>query len=135
MDFLKTATGFTFMSKMMKFPIVPRLWVMVLMMVNMAALYFIDSLEGQVVIAVFMASAAIMITLDAKLGFVKLLGIGHVLWLGLVPWLYFRLDGLSPDTLVYQWVMLVIVINAISLVIDIRDVVQYLKGDRAPVIE
>ncbi len=135
MDFLKTATGFTFMSKMMKFPLVPRIWVMVMIMVNMAALYFIDTLEGQVVIGVFMVSAAMMIIRDAKMGFVKLLGLGHVLWLGLVPWLYFRLDGLSPDTLVYQWIMVVIAINGISLIIDIRDVVQYVKGDRAPVIE
>ncbi len=135
MDFLLTAIGFRFMSKMMKFPLVPRIWVMVMIMVNMAALYFIDTLEGQVVIGVFMVSAAMMIIRDAKMGFVKLLGLGHVLWLGLVPWLYFRLDGLTPDTLVHQWVMVVIAINGISLIIDIRDVVQYLKGDRAPVIE
>lgn len=135
MDFLLTAIGFRFMSKMMKFKIIPRTWVMVMIMVNMAALYFIDTLEGQVVIGVFMVSVAMMIILDAKMGFVKLLGLGHVLWLGLVPWLYFRLDGLTPDTLVYQWIMVVIAINGISLIIDIRDVVQYLKGDRAPVIE
>ncbi len=135
MDFLKTATGFTFMSKVFKYPMGTLIWTMCLLLTNMVALYFLDTLEGQVTLGVTIASAALMFMLDAKLGFVKLVGLGHILWLGLVPWLYFRLDGLSPDTLLYQWIMAVIAINGISVIIDIRDVVQYVKGDRDPVIK
>ncbi len=127
--------GLRFMSKMMKFNIIPRIWLISLMVVNLISLYFIDTLEGKIVLGVFLVSAAGMIIMEATMGFVRLLGLGHIFWLGLLPWLVLRLPEISPDTLLYQWIIVLIAMNAISVVLDIRDVTAYLKGDREPYID
>jgi len=131
-NFIKIATGMQFMSKMMRFRPVPRIWVLALMTVNMASLYFIDTLEGQVVLGVFMMGGMFMFTMDAKMGFVRLMGAGHFLWFLMLPWLYMRLPQIPADSLMYKWVLAVIVMNGISLVIDVWDVIRYAKGEREP---
>ncbi|MEE8395055.1 MAG: hypothetical protein V3S29_03300 [bacterium] len=80
------------------------IWLGVLMFVNMMGpLFFLDTAEGQATLAVFMASAMVMMGLFAALGWVRLLGAGHFLWLGLVPWLWLRLDSIEPATALYYW--------------------------------
>lgn len=134
MDFLKHVTGFTFMSKVFQYPPLVLLWTMILLLTNMISIYFFDTLEGQVVLYTTLISAGLMFFINAKLGFVRLVGLGHILWFGLVPWLYFQLEGLTPDTLLYQWVIAVMVINTLSLIMDSIEVIKYIKGDREPVI-
>jgi hypothetical protein len=131
-DFLKIASGAQFLGKMMRFRMGPRIWVLTLMMVNMASLYFIDTLEGQVVLAVFMMGGMFMFTMDATLGFVRLMGAGHFLWFLMLPWLYLRLPAIEDGSLLYGWIMAVLVMNSLSLVIDVWDVIRYAKGEREP---
>ena len=110
-------------------------WLMALAAVNMIGpLFFLGHLEGQVVLGVFVISAGLMIFLYASTGFTRILGAGHVLWLGLVPWLWSRYESVQPDEWLSYWVISVIALNGLSLIIDVIDVVRYLRGDRQPTI-
>ena len=69
------------------------LWIGLLVVVNIAGpIYFFEALEAKVVLAAFLASAASMTAIFAAKGFVRLLGIGHIFWIPMVPWLWTRLD-------------------------------------------
>jgi hypothetical protein len=123
-----------FMSIMLtRFRPVPRLWLIALAAVNMASLYFIDTTEARVVFVAFVISIIIMTIIYLRLGFVRLLGLGHILWIPMVLWLWTRLVQTPPFNSTFEyWLLIVIVINTISLVIDAVDVVRYIKGERTP---
>ncbi len=109
------------------------LWIGLLVVVNIAGpIYFFEALEAKVVLAAFLASAASMTAIFAAKGFVRLLGIGHIFWIPMVPWLWTRLDQVEPGTLIGYWMIAVVAINGISLIIDAIDVVRYVSGDRKP---
>ena len=116
-----------------RFSLVPRIWLIVLVVANMTSLYFIDTIEGRVVFGALVISIILMTIVYMRFGFVRLLGIGHIFWIPMVLWLWTRLDQtpLRNSTL-EQWVILVIVMNAISLILDGVDVARYIKGERAP---
>ena len=63
-------------------------WMSLLLLANMVVpLFFVTTVEGQLVLVAFVASALSMMAIFASKGFVRLLGIGHVYWVPLVPWL------------------------------------------------
>ncbi len=108
---------------------------MVLMAVNMIGpLFFLDRIEGQVVLIVFLLSAGLMMFLYAAKGFTRILGVGHILWLGLVPWLWSRLDLVQPDGWFFIWIVIVIALNGFSLIVDVIDVIRYARGERRPTV-
>ncbi len=130
---LNTFIGFN--KGLFRMPFPWSIWIMALMAVNMIGpLFFIDHLEGQVVLGVFVITAGLMMFLYASRGFSRILGAGHVLWLGLLPWLWSRLDLIQPDEWLSHWIITVIVINGVSLIIDVIDVVRYVRGDRQPTV-
>jgi len=119
----------------MKFPW--NLWVFVMALVNMVVgfLYF-PTLEGKLILAALMASFIVMTIVFSKYGFVRLLGLGHVLfWTPLCLWLFMRLQGSHFDSSsdLKTWIYTLLAINTASLIIDYIDVIRYLKGDRAEV--
>jgi hypothetical protein len=130
---MKAMMGFT--RGMMSLPMPWPIWLAILMAANfVGSIYFFETLEAKVVLAVFMAGAMFMMAIFAAKGFVRLLGIGHILWVPMVPWLWTRLDQAGPDSALGYWIMSVMIINSLSLIIDAVDVVRYLKGEREPYI-
>ncbi|MBT4043087.1 MAG: hypothetical protein HOK21_24805 [Rhodospirillaceae bacterium] len=130
---LKIIIGFN--KGLMGMPFPWPVWLMVLVGGNMIApLFLLDHMEAQVTFGVFLAGAVLMTAIYAVTGFTRLLGAGHVLWLGLVPWLWFRLDlAWSPEQPLNwfsYWIIAVMVSNSLSLVIDIADVIRYVRGER-----
>ncbi len=124
-----------FFRTMLKFPSHLLVWLVLLMTANMAGpVVFIKSPEGQIVLLAAMAGAAIQIAIFGSKGFVRLLGIGHLPWVPLVLWLWFRLDQVSVDGIFRYWILSVIVLNTLSLIIDTTDVIKYISGDREPQI-
>ena len=116
-----------------RFSLVPRLWLVALAAANMTSLYFIDTTEARVVFGAFVISIIIMTIVYWRLGFVRLLGIGHIFWIPMVLWLWTRLDQTpSLNSTLEHWLIIVIVMNTISLIIDVVDVARYIKGERAP---
>jgi len=125
----------SFMQALLQMPRHWAVWVGLLMVFNMLfPLFFLSTLEAQVVLATMMASAGLMLFIFAQKGFVRLLGLGHILWVPLIVWLLARVDVTTFDTRFEQWILAVIVLNGLSLVIDLLDVVRYFKGDRQPTV-
>jgi len=126
---------FGFFNAMLKMPKPWVVWVGLLMAVNMIApFFFMATLEAKVVLATMMASAGLMMFIFAQKGFVRLLGLGHILWVPLIVWLLGRMNFEAPASVFEQWLLTVIVLNGLSLVIDAVDVFRYLKGERAPTV-
>ena len=110
-------------------------WLAVLVLVNLAGgRYYFGSLEGKLVVAAFLGAIIVMEAIFRAKGFVRLLGLGHIFWVPLVPWLALRLDWGRLDSAFALWVAAVVVLNTLSLIIDAIDVVRYARGERAPTI-
>ena len=105
-----------------------------LLAINMIGpLFFLSSLEAKVVLGTIMGNAMLMMILYAEFGFVRLLGAGHILWLPMLPWLVSRLCTLPTSALTY-WLWAIVVIDGFAAIIDITDVVRYIRGERAPTV-
>ena len=124
-----------FMRGLWKMPLWVRLWVAVLMALNgIAPLFFLLRIEAQAVLGTLMVSAMLMGAITAAAGFTRLLGLGHFLWFGLLPYLWSRLDAFAADSPDGIWLRAVIAVNSISLVLDVVDVARYARGERAEIV-
>ena len=101
-------------------------------LINLSSVFFLPRTEAWVVLGTGLLAATIMTVLHAKLGYVRLIGIGHFVWIPMLIWLVFRLDHLSEGTLFYGWLLTLMAMDTVSLLIDIVDLVRYLRGDRTP---
>ena len=125
-----------FNKGIMKMPIQWRLWLMLLMVVNLVVpLFYLNRLEAQVVLAVILASAMLMMMLTASSGFTRLLGLGHILWFPLLYFLWIRLDQIPASDFFGIWIRILMTLNAVSLVIDTIDVTRYTAGDREETVK
>ena len=125
-----------FNKGLLNLPLRVKLWMGLMVIFNMIIpLFFLDRLEAQVVLAAIVASMMLMTFITGLTGFTRLLGLGHIFW---VPLLYFRwmsLDQIPADGVFGLWVRALMVINAISLVIDVVDVFRYLAGERGKMVK
>lgn len=79
--------------------------------------------------------ALFMQWLYGQLGYVRLLGLPHVLiWTPLAIYLWFRLNNPAIRTPFRQVMWLLLATITISLAFDYVDVARYLLGERAPMI-
>jgi len=112
-----------------------RLWLLALVTVNLVLpLFFLERVEAQVVIAVMVASMMLLTALTSITGFTRLLGLGHILWIPMLYWLWTRLDQIPADEVFGVWIRMLMSLNAVSLVIDAIDVTRYLAGEREEVV-
>lgn len=112
-----------------------RLWLLVLIFANMVApLFFLDRFEAQLVLAAFMAGGMFMTILTGWSGFTRLLGLGHIFWIPLLYFLWFRLDQIPSDDLFGIWIRVLMALDALSLVFDAIEVIRYIAGDRKEVV-
>ena len=119
-----------------KMPIPVRLWLMVLVGANMVIpLFFLGRLEARVVLGTFIISAMLMVLLTARVGFNRLLGLGHILFPVLIYFLWTRLSQLPADSVYGVWVRAVMLLNAISVIFDVVDVIRYISGNRGEIVE
>ncbi len=121
------------MKTMMLLPKPGLAWMGLLIGVNIVVpLYFIQTIEAKVVLAAMICGLLIMTALFGAQGFVRLLGIGHIAWVPMIPWLIMRLDNTSFESFFGYWLAAIIVLNFLSLIIDGIDVLRYIKGERKP---
>ena len=124
-----------FMKSVLKMPYPWLAWIMLLMAVNFVApLVFIQTLEAKIAIAAACAGALIQFFIHSKLGFVRLLGLGHLFWIPLVIWIAIRLSAVGLDSAFGIWLASLVLVNTVSLIIDITDVVRFLLGERQPTV-
>ena len=115
-------------------------WVMVLVIVNLAAALFLVArqdgkfsvrAEALAILISFVAAGAFMGWLYEQLGYVRLLGLPHlVFWLPVYIWLVikFRRNEFTPPF--KHSLVLYFLVAGISLVLDFVDVFRYLLGER-----
>ncbi len=104
-------------------------WIALMIVLNaVVPLILISTLEGKVVLATFVAAAALMMAIHRAKGFVRLIGTGHFVWFPLLAWLATRFDATSGP--MRAWLIALFVVNGLSLVIDVIDLIRYLRGDR-----
>ena len=112
------------------------IWVGLLVAVNgIVPLFFLGSREARWVLAALLVGAVVQMAVFRLKGFVRLLGLGHIaVWVPLLPWLWGRLGALGTDSPFGKWVFAVIVLDGVSLLIDVTDVIRYALGDREPAL-
>ncbi len=125
-----------FNKGMMQMPTPVRLWLLLLVMVNLVIpLFFLNRFEAHIVLAAFLASMMLMTGLTALSGFTRLVGLGHILWIPMLAWLWMRLDQIPGEDIFGIWVRILMILNGISLVLDAVDVSRYIGGDRREVVQ
>lgn len=118
--------GITFL----RFRPIPRLWCVWLAAINLGCILFIQHIEAQVVLLVSVAAVLVQAGLYQKIGFVRLLGIAHILWIPMFAWMATRVDTISSDPALQMWLAVLALTNAASLIVDGFDVTRYLRGER-----
>ncbi len=116
----------------LRFRLVPRVWCIWLVAVNAACLLFITHIEAQVVLAVTGLAVAIQALIYGRIGFTRILGIVHVLWIPMFAWMATRTDTIQIDPLLASWLLVLLATNLVSLIVDASDVTRYLRGERSP---
>ncbi len=126
----------TFNKGMMRMSIPVRAWLLSLVAVNLVIpLFFLERLEAQVIVGTLLISLVLMTGLTALAGFTRILGLGHILWIPMLFWLWTHLDQIPADDVFGVWIRALMILNAISLVIDAIDVTRYLAGEREEVVK
>jgi hypothetical protein len=110
------------------------IWVGMLAMINMVGgLVYIHTMEGQMALAGLMIGFLIMWGIYVKKGFVRLLGLGHLIgWPPMMVWYAKVISEEKAEGVFEYWLMAVLVVNGISLIIDLVDVIRYSLGDKSP---
>ena len=113
-------------------------WVMVLVLTHVLALVFVVAktadgwrVRGEPIAIVlsFVAAAIFMSWLFEQYGYVRLLGLGHlVFWTPAYAWVLMRRKQIGTDTLFGKYVLVYLAVAGSSLVIDVIDVVRYFAG-------
>jgi len=117
-----------FFSELLRQPTWIPIWVGLLMMINLGSLAFWDEPLARWILGVFMASAMLMMGLYARFGFEKILGLGHFLWIPLLPVVLVTIPVAEGGfrSFLILWAM----VTTISLLFDIVDVWKYFSGQR-----
>lgn len=118
-----------------------RAWIMLLVVTHLAAVPFVVKREGGrlgvriepiAIVASFVAAAVFMGWLYEQVGYVRLLGLAHLVFWGPVwGWLLVRRREIGARTLFGRYVLVYLAVAGASLLIDALDVVRYLVGDGA----
>ena len=121
---------------MMRMPFYLRVWLLLLVTVNVAIpILFVGRLEAQMVLGTMVVNVILMTLLTGLTGFSRLLGLGHYPWLPLLYFLWTRLDRIPADDFFGVWIRVLMIANAFSLVIDTIDTARYVAGEREETIQ
>ena len=125
-----------FNKGMMRMPIYWQLWLLLLVAVNVVIPFlFVGRLEAQVVLGTMIVNVILMTLLTGLTGFSRLLGLGHSPWFLLLYFLWAQLEQIPAGDFFGIWIRALIVLNALSLVMDTVDVIRYLRGEREETVQ
>ena len=124
-----------FMRGVLRMPFHWQIWIGVLVVVNgIAPFFFLSEPVAIVTVAAMITGGLVGEALTQVQGFTKLLGVMHGSW---VPMFVFQLIvffGEDPTGAFRSWLIASLIVTAISLVIDVADVVSYVRGDRTDLL-
>ena len=116
----------------LRFRPVPRIWNVWLVAVNLTCFYFIGHIEAQVVLGTTLLAVVGQAIIYGRIGFTRILGIGHMLWIPMFVWMATRIESIAAYPELQSWLVVLAVTNAVSFIIDVTDVTRFAKGERAP---
>ncbi len=116
----------------LRFRYVARIWNVWLVGVNVCCLYFIQHLEAQVVLATTLIAVVVQGVIYNRIGFTRVLGITHVMWVPMFAWMATRLDTITTQPDLANWLAVLLATNLGSMIIDALDVHRFFRGERAP---
>ena len=116
----------------LRFQWVPRLWCVWLVAVNAASLAFLEHIEGQIVLAVTTVAVAVQTVVYRRIGFTRILGTAHILWIPMFAWMATRIDTIAQYPALSDWILVLLATNAISLGVDAIDAFRFWRGERRP---
>jgi hypothetical protein len=110
-----------------------RIWGAWLVAVNAACLLFIQHIEAQMTLGAVGVAVIAQALIYQRKGFIRLLGVTHVLWVPMLTWIALRLDTLPKEEAAFHvWLITLIATNAVSLAIDAWDATRFVLGERRP---
>ena len=86
---------FRFFVELIQQPVWIPVWVLILMIVNVASVGFWNESLAKLIFLAFMLSAMLMMGLYSRFGFEKILGMGHILWLPLLIYVLMEIPAAS----------------------------------------
>ncbi len=120
------------MWRILELPIGWRIWVLWLMVVNSVAFFYLARPQARIIAVVWVGNVITMMGMYWIYGYVRLLGLSHVLWwTPLFIWLVPQLTRQRPRGAFGLWLIVLTVSDLASLAIDYVDVIRYLLGARA----
>jgi hypothetical protein len=131
----------TFEEAMALQPIWVQVWVWWMVLVTVVAIVALlfsrpTRRDAAILLVVTVANTLFMQWLFAELGFVRLLGLSHVIfWTPLAVYLWLRLNNEAIKTPFRQVIWVLLATISASLVFDYVDVARYLLGARAPLAQ
>ncbi len=124
-----------FTQGLLRMPLYAQIWVVMLGIVNtLPAIYWLQHAESRVILIIFIANLVLMLIITARFGFRRILGAAHFLWYPLIVYLLARIDGVQ-DSDMRAWIVVLMAMNAVSLIIDTVDVVRWIRGDRDELVD
>ena len=114
---------FRFFVELIQQPIRVSIWLLFLMIVNLASVAFWNELLAKVILITFILSAIFMMGLYSRFGFEKILGLGHILWIPLL--VYVLIEAQAAEGAFKSYLIILLISITISLVFDIIDVWRY----------
>ena len=119
---------FRFFIELIQQPIWIPVWVLILMIVNVASIGFWNESLAKLIFIAFMLSAMLMMGLYSRFGFEKILGMGHILWLPLLIYVLIEIPAAS-DTF-KDYLIVWSIFTVISLMFDVVDVWKYFASQK-----
>ena len=116
----------------LRYRLVPRLWNLWLVGINAACLLFISHVEAQVLLAVTGMAVTAQTLIYGRIGFTRILGVVHVMWVPMFVWMATRLELISGNPAFAHWLLIVFFTNMISMIVDTIDITRFLRGERNP---
>ncbi len=93
-------------------------------------LIFIAYIEGQLILAMVIFTLLVAGQIHKRSPFSRLIGLCHIPWLLLLPWLLYRMMNFEHSTWLQIWLCYTSITIAISLIFDAWDIHRYFKGKR-----
>ncbi|MBS0159793.1 MAG: hypothetical protein JSS26_14545 [Nitrospira sp.] len=119
-----------FFIELLQQPLWVSLWVLSLMLANMASLAFWQEAVARLILMTFLASAMLMMGLYSRYGFTKILGLGHVPWIPLLAYVVMQIP--AAEASFKRYLLILSVSMVISLVLDTIDVWNYFRSWERP---
>jgi len=111
-------------------------WIGLLMGLNfIAPWFFLGHTAAVATLVAFLIAATIQMVLFRRYGFVRLLGAGHLVpWTILLPYLALQIPQVDLSTPFGIWLVALVACDGLSYVIDVVDVVRWVRGEREPAV-